>query len=138
MERGSSLLETIDRLHAIAPNALRPFLLSVAADVFCRLGMSEKGLELIDEADAVMLLTSERWAEAEIGRIRGTLLAGSPKLDLAERCFRAALATAQAQSAGSFVRRTSVDLAALLNRTGRAEEGHRILDASRNVVQRPS
>ena len=82
---------------------------------------------LVDEADAVVLLTGECWAKAEIDRVRGALLVRTGELEQAEKHLRLALKTARAQDAASWIDRTAVDLADLLRQTHRADEARRIL-----------
>ena len=127
IDRVIALGETVDRLHAIAPNALRPLFLSIVADFHGRCGRPERGLMLVDEADAVVLLTGECWAKAEIDRVRGALLVRTGELEQAEKHLRLALKTARAQDAASWIDRTAVDLADLLRQTHRADEARRIL-----------
>ena len=81
-------------------NALRPFLLSLAAELCRRAGMNERGLALLDEADATIRQTTERWAEAEGRRVRGRLLADRGAIRMAETCFRDAIAIAESTGGG--------------------------------------
>lgn len=111
--RIDSLIDAIDRMNALAPNALRPFLLSVAAEICGAVGAVGRGLALLREADAVMILTAERWAEPELLRVKSALLVQSKMLDLAEKALREALAIAQTHSAESWIVRCSSDLARL-------------------------
>jgi class 3 adenylate cyclase/tetratricopeptide (TPR) repeat protein len=111
--RIDSLGDAIDRMNALAPNALRPFLLSVAAEICGVVGAVGRGLDLLREADAVMNVTAERWAEPEVLRVMGVLLIQSKMPDLGEEALRKALAIAQKQSAESWIARCSRDLARL-------------------------
>lgn len=120
-ERIAELEEAIARLHGLARNALRPFLLSLTAELCRRAGMIERGLALLDEADATIRQTTERWAEAEGRRVRGRLLADSGAIGAAETCFREAIAIAESQAAGSWRVRAATDLASLLRRCGSSD-----------------
>jgi class 3 adenylate cyclase/tetratricopeptide (TPR) repeat protein len=122
IDRAAALGQAMDGLHAIAPDALQPFFISVAARVHDRLGMTTKGRDLIHKADAIMQRTGERWAEAEVRRVESLLLANSGQLAAAERCLRDSLTIAQAQSAAGWIVRIAPDLSALLERTGRVDE----------------
>src|SRR5574337_1434951 len=73
LERNAAAERAIAGLHALASNALRPFLLTAAAELYRRVGMVEKGVALLDEADATIRETTERWAEAESRRVRGQI-----------------------------------------------------------------
>jgi tetratricopeptide (TPR) repeat protein len=120
-ERNAAAERAIGRLHALARNALRPFLLTVAAELYRRVGMFEKGLALLNEADATMCQTTERWAEAESKRVRGLLLADSGTLAAAAGCFREAIAIAKSQAAKTWWERAAADLAMLMA-LGRSDE----------------
>ena len=122
IDRVTALSGAVDRLHSLAPNALRPYLLSVIADFYGRCGTPERGLALVEDADEVVRLTGECWAKAEIDRVKGLLLTYTGEHQLAETCFRQALETAQAQDARSWMRRCAADLALLLRQMGRADE----------------
>jgi tetratricopeptide (TPR) repeat protein len=115
-ERIAAVEQAIERLHRLARNALRPFLLSLAAELCRRAGMIERGLALLDEADGIIHETMERWAEAEGRRVRGRLLADSGAIGFAETCFRDAIAIAESQAAESWRLRAATDLATLLRR----------------------
>ena len=121
-ERIAALEQAIARLHGLARNALRPFLLSLAAELCRRAGMNERGLALLDEADATIRQTTERWAEAEGRRVRGRLLADRGAIRMAETCFRDAIAIAKSQVAESWRVRAATDLATLLRRRGGSDE----------------
>jgi len=130
-----ALSDAVDRLHAVAPNALRPYLLSVVADCYRRQGLTPKGLELLDEADAIIQQTTERWASAEVGRVRGALFADDQRICVAEQAFRASINTARAQSARSWMLRTGSNLADLLRNIGRTDESRIILDTTRGTAK---
>jgi hypothetical protein len=83
--------------------------------------MIERGFALLDEADATIRQTTERWAEAEGRRVRGRLLADSGAIGVAETCFREAIAIAESQAAGSWRVRAATDLASLLRRQGSSD-----------------
>jgi predicted ATPase/class 3 adenylate cyclase len=129
--RAGMLDEAIDRLHTIAPNALRPLLLSIAADMHGKLGAIERGLGLTDEANEVMDTTAERWAEAEVLRVRASLLVAGGRHDDAESCLRAAVRIAEQQSAASWIVRSADDLAHILGNTDRAAEAQQVRDSAR-------
>jgi len=57
--------------------------------------------------------TGERWAEAEVYRVRGDLLSATADLSEAERSYQQALAAAQRQSAKLWEQRVSTSLARL-------------------------
>src|SRR4029450_12467982 len=59
----------------------KPYFLALLADVYVQEGQVEAGLATVAEAQAAMQATGERWAEAELHRIRGSLLlqTGTPQ-----------------------------------------------------------
>ncbi len=113
VKKAAAMTRAIDQLHKIAPHALRPFLLCLAAEVQGRLGKTRLGLELVDEADRVMMRTGERWAEAEIGRRRAALLAAEGLVAEACLALKKAAAIAKAQEAAGWGWRIAEDLTAL-------------------------
>jgi predicted ATPase/class 3 adenylate cyclase len=113
----NALEQSIGRCHLLAPNALQPFLLTVTAELYSRIGIFERGLALLDEADETMRQTKELWAEAESRRVRGRLLAKSGAVGPAEACFREAITIAQSQGAETWRERAATDLCTLLRRS---------------------
>src|SRR5262245_33962338 len=51
-----------------------PYYLGQLADACGKAGQAEEGLNLVDEALALVHSTGERWPEAELHRLRGELL----------------------------------------------------------------
>jgi hypothetical protein len=121
-ENTVALARAADQLDAAAPKALRPYLLTIVADLWRRLGEVDQGLSLVDQADAIVRQTTERWAAPEICRVRGALLLDAGNPALAERALRTAVNAARAQSAAGWLPRALRDLRELLVRTGRAGE----------------
>ncbi|RZI86655.1 MAG: adenylate cyclase [Rubrivivax sp.] len=109
MQRGLSAFK------ATGAGIVVPFFQTLLAQALGEAGRHEEGLALLDDTQALTERGGERWHEAEMHRVRGQLLASRPVPDLvqAEACVRQALATAQAQQAGSWARRAQADLDAL-------------------------
>jgi class 3 adenylate cyclase/tetratricopeptide (TPR) repeat protein len=122
----AALIPALDGLHAVAPNALKPYFLTVAALAYRRLGLVEAGLALVDQAEDVIRQTTERWAMAEVYRVRAALLREMRETALAERCLRVAIKISVEQTAVSWLSRAGSDLMALLQEMGRFEEVHEI------------
>jgi len=103
--------------------------LGVLAEALGNAGQVEAGLAVVAEAQAFVARTGERWAEAEVLRIKGDLLLAHPTLDYAraEEAFREALEVAQRQSARSWELRAATSLARLWQRTGRKGEARALL-----------
>ena len=81
-----------------------------------------KGLEFVTK-------TSERYAEAELHRVKGDLLLALTTSDPAgaEASFRNALEVARGQSAKSYELRTATSLARLWQQQGRRQEARDLL-----------
>lgn len=107
------ILKGIADLSATGCNVLIPFFLMVLAQVYGTAGQPEEGLKRLDEAAKLVETTRECWAEAEMYRVRGTLLLSTNQHTQAENCYRQALALAQRQGAKFWELRATLDLARL-------------------------
>jgi predicted ATPase len=101
----SLVLKGIADVSATGCNILRPFFLLVLAQVYGKAGQPEEGLNRLVEVAKLVETTQERWAEAEMHRLRGTLLLSMSKHAEAENSYRQALSVAQQQSAMGTARR---------------------------------
>jgi predicted ATPase len=86
-----------------------------------RAGKNTDGLAAIEEAIARFERTEERWAMAELVRVKGELLLsqGAPGAAAAEDHFRQALDWARQQGALSWELRAATSLARLMRNRGR-------------------
>jgi predicted ATPase len=75
-----------------------PYFLALLAEVYVQEGQVEAGLATLAEALAAAQATGERWAEAELYRLRGSLLlqTGTPQAE-AETWLQRALDVAAAR-----------------------------------------
>jgi adenylate cyclase len=107
----------------------RPFFLVMLAEAHGRLGQTEAGLYLIDEALASVEQTEARWWEAEVHRLRGNLLALERATGpaTAEGCFERAMAIARRQRAKSLELRAATSLARLLAGRGERQQSLELL-----------
>jgi predicted ATPase/class 3 adenylate cyclase len=110
----------------------RPYWLWLIAEACHRTGAAQEGLALLDEADAVVEQTGERYWEAEIHRLRGQLLTASQPpgpvaARSAEACFRRALDISRKQGARSLELRTAVSLSLLWQAEGRQGAARELL-----------
>jgi predicted ATPase len=71
--------------------------------------------------------TQERWAEAEMHRLRGTLLLSMSKHAEAENSYRQALSVAQRQSAKFWELRAAMSMARLWRDQGKRIEARNLL-----------
>src|SRR5690348_2347731 len=84
-------------------------------------GRLEDGLNSLAEAASLLEMTQERWAEAEMHRVRGTLLSRC-ELAAVEDSYRQALTVARRQSAKFWELRAALDLARLWRDQGKRAE----------------
>jgi DNA-binding winged helix-turn-helix (wHTH) protein/predicted ATPase len=124
----------------------RPYFLALLAEVYRKAGQIEEGLNALAEALATVHKTGERYYEAELYRLKGTLtlqsktsrkqVTGKSKASRdksedtdpqAEACFLKAIEIARRQSAKSLELRATVSLARLWQNQGKKEEARQML-----------
>ena len=91
---------------------------------------ADEGLKCLAEAANIVEATQERWAEAEMHRLRGTLLLSMHERAAAEDSFRLALTVAQQQSAKFWELRAATNLASLWRDQGKRTEARDLLRRS--------
>jgi predicted ATPase len=104
-----------------------PFFLALLADAHGRARSPEEGLKRLTEAEYLIEVTGERWAEAEMHRLRGTLLLSIHERAAAEDSFRRAIIVAQQQSAKFWELRAAMSMAQLWRYQGKREEARELL-----------
>jgi TOMM system kinase/cyclase fusion protein len=111
----------------------RPYWLCLIAEAYLQTGAAREGLALLDEAEAAVEHTYERYWEAEIHRLRGQLLLAAAEQATpgvnrsAEACYRRALAVARRQGARSLELRAAISLSLLCQVEGRQDEARELL-----------
>jgi predicted ATPase len=90
-------------------------------------GQPEEGLNRLAEATKVIEMTQERWAQAEMHRMRGTLLLSTNNRVAAEESYCRAIAVAQQQSAKFWELRSACGLARLWRDQGKRAEARDLL-----------
>ena len=108
----------------------RPYWLWLLAEVCQRTGAAREGLALLDDADAAIEHTHDRYWEAEIHRLRGRLLLATAEPAApasAEACYRRALEVARQQGARSLELRAAVSLSRLWQAADRHDEARELL-----------
>ena len=125
LDNGIAHIRTgISAFRSTGSEIMLPYFMSLLAEEYGRVGLAEKGLSILAEAEAAIENTGEFWCEAEIQRLKGELILLQPdnsnpeKAKEAEACFRRALATAHAQNAKSLELRAAISLSRLLLRRG--------------------
>jgi len=91
-------------------------------------GQFAEGLRRLAEAEEIAESTQDRWAEAELRRVRGNLLLAMGRASDAEASYRQALAVAQRQSGRLWELRVSLSLSQLWHNQGRNEEALALLN----------
>jgi class 3 adenylate cyclase len=110
-----------------------PVFLGALAEGYRQGGQAEEGLEAIAEALAIVEKNDERFYEAELWRIKGTLTFQSQvssrksQVEEAEACFLKASAIAQKQQAKSLELRAVMSLARLWQTQGKTAEARQVL-----------
>ena len=113
----------------------QPYFLALQAEVYGKLGQSEKGLGLLIEAFTAVHNSKERRLEAELYRLKGELLLQQFKVqgskfkveEEVEECFQQALDVARRQEAKSFELRAATSRARLWQRQGKTAEAREVL-----------
>lgn len=100
---------------------MRPHILGLLAEALHAASHPEEGLEVVNEALAIIGATGERCFEAELYRLKGELLltGDSSAIDAAEGSFLQALATAREQRACAVELRAAMSLVRLTRSHGR-------------------
>jgi class 3 adenylate cyclase/predicted ATPase len=133
-------------LRALGVEIDRSTYLAWLAEAYQRVGRTEEGLSTLDEALEVVRQNEERWYEAELYRLKGTLTLqkfqvsgstfqvetslGSSVQSLeaeAEECFWKAIEVARRQQAKSLELRAVMSLSRLWQQQGKQNEAHSML-----------
>jgi predicted ATPase len=106
-----------------------PFHLGLVAEALAFAGQVDQGLAELDQALGRSTEFGEKWADAELHRLRGELVCRLPRpaLDKAESFFRAALSIAREQGTAGLELRTATSLARLCRQSGRRGEARQLL-----------
>jgi class 3 adenylate cyclase/tetratricopeptide (TPR) repeat protein len=110
---GISLIEQALKTFPRGASLGAPFHLIALADLYGKAGQPEKGLKQLADAAELVQKTQERWAEAELHRLRGILLLSMNRHAAAEDSFKEALTVARRQSAKFWELRAASSLAGL-------------------------
>ena len=115
-----------ERMHATGAGFLQPFISSLIAEQLARIGQVKPALELLTEALA-STQNDPYWSDAELHRLKGTLLSESDDTDQAEAAYRRAIQIAQKQQAKVFELRATTCLAQLSLAHGRSADAREAL-----------
>jgi predicted ATPase/ABC-type transport system involved in cytochrome c biogenesis ATPase subunit len=101
--------------------------LRMSAEAHGRIGRASVARQQIHEAFHVMEATAQRWDEAELHRVYGSLLRGDGDVDGAAAAYRRAQSIALQQGAGLWALRAACDLARLRAEQGARAEAHELV-----------
>lgn len=109
---------------------MRPYWLGVVAEARAKEGETYEAIRLLEEAQAVMETSGERWAEAELHRLRGELLLSLSPRDVTggEACLKKALETARRHQARAWELRATVSMSRLRQMQGRTDQARTLLE----------
>jgi predicted ATPase len=123
-----SLRDRVAEHFALGTSLFMPSFLGLVGDVSLRAGQTDVCTVALDEAEAFLERTGERWWEGEIHRLQGELIvARDGDHTSAEGRFQEALAFARERNAKSFELRAATSLAGLWQRQGKRDEGRELL-----------
>jgi predicted ATPase len=112
----------------------RPYWLALLAEAYGKVGRGEEGLTAVAEALDAVDKTGERFSEAELYRLKGTLTlqskAQGPKSKVeeeAEECFWKAIEVARKQQAKSLELRAVMSVSRLWQQQGKKKKAHEML-----------
>jgi predicted ATPase len=115
----AALRSSIDAFRASGARLRLPYYLGLLAGVLCRAGRAAEGLVVLDEAQAEVRSSNERWWEAELHRLHGDLrLAAGGWKDEAQGAYTRALEVARALGAPALALRAATSLARLTRTPG--------------------
>jgi predicted ATPase len=104
-----------------------PFFLTLLAEAEGAAKERDQELVHLAEAERLMAETEERWAEAELHRVRGELLRAGHDPAAAECSFSQAIDIAQQQSAKFWELRATISLARLWHEQGKRNAARDLL-----------
>jgi predicted ATPase len=121
--------EALAAVRATQAHIFEPIFLAFLAAALGETGAIAEGVKVLSEALDIASASGQNWADAELYRLRGNLLIGSPSSDQAEveACFRKALSIAREQGTRGFELRAAVSLARLLQDQERCTEARELL-----------
>jgi class 3 adenylate cyclase/tetratricopeptide (TPR) repeat protein len=122
-----SLMEQALNKFPRGANLGAPFHLIALAELYGKAGQPQEGLKRLAEAAELIEKTGERWAAAEMHRLRGMLLLSINEQRAAEDSFKQALAVARRQDAKFWELRAATSFARLIGAQGKRNEARDLL-----------
>jgi predicted ATPase len=118
-----ALAQGLAAIRATGALVMIPYWLMLLAEAHARLGDPGKGLDLIAEAVEILETAEERFAQAELFRLRGQLRDSMGHQTAAEEDYLRAIAIARQQNAGMWELRAATSLARLRFSQGKGDDG---------------
>jgi predicted ATPase/DNA-binding winged helix-turn-helix (wHTH) protein len=129
-ERGlAEMRQGIATCLATGSKSFEPYFLGLLAETYGALGHPEAGLSLLHEGLSELDTTEVRIYDAELSRLKGTLLLQQavPDATQAAACFRQALDIARQRQAKSWELRAATSLARLWQQQGKQDDARELL-----------
>ena len=133
VEGGLSLLvEGLEAYRATGAELALPYYLSVLGDGYTRAGRFEEALTALDEGLSIVEKNDDRFAEAELHRLRGELLLAESheRFGEAEECFARAIDSARRQQGKAWELRATMSMARLWKERDRRNEARAALSVA--------
>jgi predicted ATPase len=118
-----ALAQGLAAIRATGAIVMTPYWLMLLAEAHARLGDPGEGLDLIAEAVEILETAEERFAHAELFRLRGQLLDSMGHQTAAEEDYLQAIAIARQQNARMWELRAATSLARLRSGQGKGDDG---------------
>jgi predicted ATPase len=127
----AELEQVLTGLQAAGIGIFRAHILGLLGEAYGLAGRLEAGLNTLDQALLVAARSGERHYEAELYRLKGTLLAqqGAPEAEVA-LCYRQAIEVARRQQALPLELRATLNLSRLWHGQGKTQEARQIVMAT--------
>jgi len=100
---------------------------AIVAEQCGKIGRAQRGLDYLDQALRYVRRSGERFAQSDIFRVRGVLLATLGKADDAQRCLARALAIARRQRAKAWELPAAIRLAHICLSRGDVKRPRKLL-----------
>jgi predicted ATPase len=124
----AEMRQGLDAYMEMGAKVLQPYFLGLLAETCGERRYPEEGLSLLDEALAVMADTEARFYQAELYRLKGSLLwLTDPDASEVESCFQQALDIARHQQAKSWELRAATSLGRLWQSQGKRQAAYDLL-----------
>jgi class 3 adenylate cyclase/predicted ATPase len=126
-QAGKVMREAFSEYDSTNSTLFSPLLYGVLATALAQQGKPDEAAEHVAKALALAQHTNERWCEAELHRIAGSVQLLRNNAAGAETCFRTGLSIARTQQAKSYELRVASSLARLWLKQGKACEATELL-----------